>query len=85
MKTRVARKILSIMLAIAMLAALMCVVYADQAEIVIYSEDFNNVSSETKALWHTTYDAATAVPGQWYLYSGDVYTNNLAFGKAGPC
>lgn len=83
MKTRKLRKILSITLAIAMLTALISVAHAEEVEKQIYFEDFNSVSSETKTLWHTAYDAATAVPRQWYLYSGDVYTHNLAFGKAG--
>lgn len=83
MKTRKLRKILSITLAIAMLTALISVAHAEEVEKLIYSEDFNSVSSETKTLWHTAYDRETAVQGQWYLYSGDVYTHNLAFGKAG--
>ena len=83
MKTIRKRRIMSMILAMAAISSFTAVAHAVEVEKVIYSEDFDNVSSETNTLWHTAYDAATAVPGQWYLYSGDVYTHNLAFGKAG--
>ena len=83
MKTGSIRRIFATVLVLAMLAACATVAHATEVETVIYSEDFNSVSSATRTAWKTAYAAANATPGQWYLYSGDVYTHNLAIGKAG--
>lgn len=78
------KKLMSILLVLGMLATQLVIpqiASAELAEEEIYFEDFNSVTSEQKTAWHETYDAATATPGQWYLYSGNVYTHNLALGN----